>query len=74
MEARIKDDKNMLTLGDRFFHVNNMDSALVYYHQLASQYNSALSDRERQYYIDGVYGSFEVNMRKGDYVAAFEAM
>lgn len=72
MEARIKSAKNLLTLGDRFFHANNMDSALVYYHQLANQYNFALSDKERQYYLDGVYGSFEVNMRKGDYVAAFE--
>lgn len=72
IESRTKSARCLLDKGNRFFLVNNMDSARVYYHKLLKQYNTALSDAEREYCLNGIYGSFEVNMRHSDYMGAFE--
>lgn len=72
IEKRKQAARSLLDKGNRFFLVNNMDSARVYYHKLSTQYNTALSDAEREDCLNGIYGSFEVNMRHGDYTGAFE--
>lgn len=72
IEKRKQAARSLLDKGNRFFLVNNMDLARVYYHKLSTQYNTALSDAEREDCLNGIYGSFEVNMRHGDYTGAFE--
>ena len=46
IEKRKQAARSLLDKGNRFFLVNNMDLARVYYHKLSTQYNTALSDAE----------------------------